>query len=76
MLIFASTAERHVEVVADAGISDVVSSDVWDDAVRVLVSAVKDGRPGEGFVAAIERCGTVLAEHFLPDALKRGGAAG
>jgi putative membrane protein len=71
VLIFASAAERYVEVVADAGINDRVSSDVWDDAVRVLVAAVKEGRPGDGFVAAIERCGTVLAEHFPPGALKR-----
>ncbi len=71
VLIFASAAERYVEVVADAGINDRVSSDVWDDAVQALVSAVKDGRPGDGFVAAIERCGAILAEHFPPGALKR-----
>lgn len=71
VLLFASAAERYVEVVADAGINDRVSPDVWDDVVRVLVSAVKDGRPGDGFVAAIERCGAILAEHFPPGALKR-----
>ena len=71
VLIFASAAERYVEVVADAGINDRVSSGVWDDAVQALVSAVKDGRPGDGFVAAIERCGAILAEHFPPGALKR-----
>lgn len=71
VLIFASAAERYVAVVADAGITDRVSPDVWDDAVQALVAAVKDGRPGDGFVAAIERCGAVLAEHFPPGALKR-----
>jgi putative membrane protein len=71
VLIFASAAERYVEIVADAGINDKVSASVWDDAVRALVSAVKDGRPADGFVAAIERCGAVLAEHFPPGALKR-----
>ena len=71
VLIFASAAERYVEVVADAGINDKVSPDVWDDAVHALVSAVKDGRPADGFVAAIERCGAILAEHFPPGALKR-----
>jgi len=71
VLIFASAAERYVEVVADAGINDRVSSEVWDDAVEALVSAVKDGRPGDGFVAAIERCGAILAEHFPPGTLKR-----
>jgi putative membrane protein len=25
---------------------------------------VKDGRPGDGIVAAVERIGNVLAEHF------------
>jgi putative membrane protein len=71
VLIFASAAERYVEVVADAGINDRVSSEVWDDAVQLLVSAIRDGRPGDGFVAAIERCGVILAEHFPPGALKR-----
>ncbi len=71
VLIFVSAAERYVEVVADAGINDKVSRMVWDDAVHALVSAVKDGRPGDGFVAAIERCGAILAQHFPPGALNR-----
>jgi putative membrane protein len=71
VLIFASAAERYVEVVADAGINDKVSTAVWDDAVRALVSAIKAGQPGDGFVAAIEQCGAVLAAHFPPGTLKR-----
>lgn len=70
VLIFASAAERYVEIVADAGINDKVTPGVWDDAVQVLVSAVKDGRPADGFVAAIERCGAILSEHFPPGTLK------
>jgi len=71
VLIFASAAERYVEIVADAGINEKVAPAVWDDAVDALVTAVKAGRPGDGFVAAIERCGAVLARHFPPGALKR-----
>ncbi len=71
VLIFASAAERYVEIVADTGINDKVSPDAWDDAVQALVAAVKDGRPADGFVAAIERCGAILADHFPPGALKR-----
>ncbi len=71
VLIFASAAERYVEVVADAGINDKVAASVWDDTVRALVSEIKAGRPGDGFVAAIEQCGAVLAAHFPPGALKR-----
>jgi putative membrane protein len=33
--------------------------------------AIKAGRPADGFVAAIEQCGAVLAAHFPPGALKR-----
>jgi putative membrane protein len=29
-----------------------------------LIAEVREGRPGDGIVAAIERVGTVLAEHF------------
>ncbi len=71
VLIFASAAERYVEVVADAGINEKVPASVWDDAVQDLVSAIKAGQAGDGFVAAIERCGKVLAAHFPPGALRR-----
>lgn len=71
VLIFASIAERYVEVVADAGINNKVATAVWDDAISALVRAIKAGRPGDGFVAAIEQCGAVLAEHFPPGSLKR-----
>jgi putative membrane protein len=69
VLIFASKGERYAEIVADAGINEKVTPEVWDDAVNALVSAVKAGRPTDGFVSAIERCGAVLAAHFPPGAL-------
>jgi putative membrane protein len=71
VLIFASEAERYVEIVADAGINDRIEASVWDSAVGALVAAIKAGRPGDGFVAAIEQCGAVLAAHFPPGSLKR-----
>jgi putative membrane protein len=71
VLIFASAAERYAEIVADAGINCKVAPEVWEQAVASLVAAVKDGRPADGFVAAIEQCGAVLAEHFPPGAINR-----
>jgi putative membrane protein len=71
VLIYASLAERYAEIVADAGIHAKVTSDVWDQAIAALVAAMREGRAGDGFVAAIERCGAVLAEHFPPGALNR-----
>ena len=32
--------------------------------MTALIKAVREGRPGDGIEAAIERVGTVLAEHF------------
>jgi putative membrane protein len=71
VLIFASATERYGEVVADATIHAKVAQPVWDRAVAALVAAIGDGRPGDGFVAAVEQCGAVLAEHFPPGALDR-----
>src|SRR3977135_4245015 len=62
VLIFAAAAERYVEIIADAGINAKVTQDVWDGAVAVLVAAIKDGRPGDGFVEAIAQCGAVPAQ--------------
>lgn len=69
VLIFASIAERHVEVIADAGINSKVPQAVWDDAVAALIKAIKTGEAAEGFVQAIGICGDVLAEHFPPGAI-------
>ncbi|HLG81034.1 MAG TPA: TPM domain-containing protein [Bradyrhizobium sp.] len=71
VLIFASTAERYAEIVADAGINDKVGPEVWDEAVNALTKAIGAGRPVEGFLAAIEQCGAVLAGHFPRGALQR-----
>jgi putative membrane protein len=71
VLIFAAAAERYAEIVADAGIHAKVDPQVWDEAIAALIAGIKAGRPADGFVAAIERCGAVLAEHFPPGALNR-----
>jgi putative membrane protein len=71
VLIFASQAERYAEIVADAGINAKVSSEVWDDAIAVLIANIKAGRAGDGFVAAIGQCGAVLSQHFPPGAMNR-----
>jgi putative membrane protein len=64
VLIFVSLAERYAEIIADAGINEKVTPEVWEKAVGDLTGAIKQGRIGDGFVAAIAQCGAVLAEHF------------
>jgi putative membrane protein len=71
VLIFASIAEHYAEIVADTGINVKVGKEVWEAAIAAMIAAIKDERPGDGFVAAIEHCGAVLAEHFPPGAINR-----
>jgi putative membrane protein len=71
VLIFVSVAERYAEIVADAVINAKVGRAVWQNAVDAAVEAIRDGRIGDGLVAAVGRCGAVLAEHFPPGAINR-----
>jgi putative membrane protein len=69
VLIFASEAEHYAEIIADAGINAKVKPEVWDKAVAALITGIGRGRPAEGFIAAIDQCSAVLAQHFPPGAL-------
>lgn len=69
VLIFVSVAERYAEILADAGIHKVVPETEWQAIVDKLTTAIGDGRPGDGFVAAIEAVGERLARHFPPGAI-------
>jgi putative membrane protein len=71
VLIFASAAERYAEIIADVGINQRVSPEVWNDAMAALIAGIKQDRPAEGFIGAVEKCGAVLAKHFpLPPGTK------
>ena len=64
ILVYLSLRERRAEIVADEAILKVTDDDTWGEAMTELLEHVRDGRPGDGIVAAIERVGAVLAEHF------------
>ena len=64
ILIYLSMAERRAEIVADEAILKVTDDHTWGEAMTALVADVRAGRPGDGIVAAVERVGAVLAEHF------------
>ena len=75
VMIFVSLAEHYAHVVADDGIAARVDHAVWRETVDALTSQIAQGRIADGFVAAIGRCGAVMAEiapadgasHVLPD---------
>jgi putative membrane protein len=78
ILIYLSIAERRAEIVADEAILKITDEHTWGEAMTALITEVRQDRPADGIVAAIERVGAVLAEHFprsaddlneIPDAL-------
>nr|WP_277622678.1 hypothetical protein [Sphingomonas telluris] len=64
ILIYLSMGEHRAEIVADEAITKVTTPETWGEAMAALLVEVKAGRPGDGIVAAVERVGVVLAEHF------------
>ena len=64
ILIYLSMGERRAEIVADEAILKVTDEHTWGEAMAALLVEVRGGRPADGIVAAIERVGAVLAEHF------------
>lgn len=64
ILIYLSMAEHRAEIVADDAIVAKVEPEVWGEAMAALIAHVKDGEPGKGMAAAVEKVGIVLAEHF------------
>ncbi|MDE2373768.1 MAG: TPM domain-containing protein [Hyphomicrobiales bacterium] len=67
VLIFVSLAERYARIIADDGIAAKVNNAEWQSAIDALTGHMRDGRIADGFVAAIERCGAVLATHAPGD---------
>jgi putative membrane protein len=67
ILIYASLADRRVELVAHHAIHEAVGEGPWNEAVAAVTQGMKSGHPADGFVKGIEICGAALAAHFPPD---------
>ncbi len=64
ILIYLSMGEHRAEIIGDDAITSVTTPETWGEAMAALLTHVKEGRIADGMVAAIERIGVVLAEHF------------
>ena len=64
ILIYLSMAVRRAEIVGDEAFTAVTTPETWGEAMAALLKDVKDGRPGDGIVAAVGLIGDVLATHF------------
>ncbi|HEX4105107.1 MAG TPA: hypothetical protein VHX92_02635 [Rhizomicrobium sp.] len=64
ILIYASLGDRQVELVAHKAIHDAVGDGPWNAAVQAVAEGMKEKKPAEGFIRAIQICGEALAAHF------------
>ena len=64
VLIYLLLAERHIELVADRGLNTHVNAEAWQDMVRRLALALRDGQFEDGLGLAIADVSAVLLAHF------------
>jgi uncharacterized membrane protein len=64
MLIYVQLVSRHIDIVADRGISRHIGQAEWDTVCKAMEKAFRAGRYEEGALEAIERCTALLARHF------------
>ncbi len=64
ILIYVSLREHRAEIVADAAIASKVSPEVWGEAMAAMLTEIRAGRLADGLVAAVDKVGAVLSQHF------------
>lgn len=64
ILIFVSYMEREVRIIADSGINEKISQDLWNLIADELCENLRKGDTVKAFIGAVERCGALLAEKF------------
>jgi len=67
VLIFASLAERRVEVIGDEDIHAKVGDAAWNGVVAAALAKIRTGDVAGGLIEAVRLCGDALAAHFPPD---------
>lgn len=64
ILIYLSMREHRAQIITDEAIASKVSPETWGEAMAAMLVHIKDGRCADGMIAAVEKVGVVLAEHF------------
>jgi uncharacterized membrane protein len=67
VLIYLLLAEHAIEIVADRGLTQHVSTAQWQDMVSHMSAAFKAGRYEEGLTEALAEISAVLMQHFAID---------
>jgi putative membrane protein len=63
ILLFVSTGERYVEIIADHQTHALAPEGAWNKIVDRFLTTVKAGRVADGVLDAIAACGAILKTH-------------
>ena len=66
VLIYVSLAEHYARIIVDEGVAEKVPQKDWQNAVDLLTAHMSRDRIADGFIAAIEASGDLLAAHLPP----------
>jgi len=64
ILLYVSLFERMVCVLGDEPIAQKLGQEAWDEVRDLILTAIREKRPADGFCRAIRRCGELLGQHF------------
>jgi putative membrane protein len=65
ILLLVALFEHRVVVLADEGVNRRLDpGESWQKVVDLVLEGIRAGRAGEGLVAAVRRCGEILAHPF------------
>lgn len=64
VLIYLTLDDRHLAIVGDEGIHARVGDEYWAQVRDLMVERLRQGRPREALLAAIEAVGAILRRHF------------
>jgi putative membrane protein len=64
ILIYLSMREHRAQILADEAIASKVPPETWGEAMAAMLAHIRHDRVADGMIAAVEKVGVVLAEHF------------
>lgn len=64
VLIYLLLAEQAIELVADRGLNQKVSPDIWQGIVHRLANALSKGKVDAALMQSLEEVSNVLRQHF------------
>ncbi|MEN8189491.1 MAG: hypothetical protein ABFS19_06555 [Thermodesulfobacteriota bacterium] len=64
ILIFVSLLEHRAWIIADSGISDLIPTEQWEEAVDVITNGIHEKKQCQALCRAIEMVGDILEKKF------------